>query len=359
MNELRTKKILYLTKTMNLGGAERFTFELAKHFGRIFSEVVIVSSGGFWESELSKNGIVHIKIPEIGLSKPVNNIRALTIINGLIKKHRFDIIHIQHRIFFIFLPFLFYGKFKSVYTALNVFNGFAQKFITPGTAIGVSKIVTENLLATLPIKSAKINCINFGVHVPQKVISNSIASKHKIRIGYTGRFIKEKGLFVILDALKILLDAKKDAELFLIGAGREQQNILAYINKHNLNHNITLVPPQHNLDSVYELFDIFVLPSVYNEGLPISILEAAAHGKIIITNTVGGITDFVRNNETGFILQNVDAQSLAEKINFAVENPELTQKIKKNAFDLVQEKFSIEKMLEEYEKLYSNVLTLS
>lgn len=359
MSTLRNKKILYLTKTMDLGGAERFTFELAKHFKNIFSEVVVSSAGGFWESELSKTGIEHVKIPEIGLSKITNSLRAFIILNRLIKEHRFDIIHIQHRIFFIFLPFLFYRKFKSIYTAVNVFNGFAQKLIIPDIAVGVSKIVAKNLVDTLPIDLSKIHNINFGVHIQQNKIADSVTGSRKIKIGYAGRFIKEKGLYIILDALKMLLGSGKDAELFLVGDGPELPNILAYINKHNLQNKITVVPPQNNSDSVYEQFDIFVLPSVYNEGLPISILEAAAHNKLIVASRVGGVTDFVHDNETGFVLQNIDAQTLADKINFAVENLSLAQRIKKNASDLVKKEFKIGKMLKEYEELYTKIFTSS
>src|ERR1035437_7896874 len=97
ISELKNIKILYLVKTMDVGGAERFTLNLAKHFAVKSGGVTVASTGGLFVDELSKNGIKHIRLnnrPEI-----INFIPLCIELFRIIGEDDYAIIHCQQRIF--------------------------------------------------------------------------------------------------------------------------------------------------------------------------------------------------------------------------------------------------------------------
>ncbi len=103
ISELKNIKILYLVKTMDVGGAERFTLNLAKHFAKCTSGVTVASRGGLFVDELQKHGIEHICLknrPEI-----INLIPLSFELLRIIRKNDYTIIHCQHRIFVFILQF--------------------------------------------------------------------------------------------------------------------------------------------------------------------------------------------------------------------------------------------------------------
>src|SRR5690606_40232854 len=67
-------------------------------------------------------------------------------------------------------------------------------------------------------------------------------------------------------------------------------------------------------DELLTICDILVLPS-YSEGLPMSILEAMSYGKTIISTSVGGIPEIVKEGENGFLVTPGDKRSLSEVLN--------------------------------------------
>ncbi|MEA2092654.1 MAG: glycosyltransferase family 4 protein, partial [Patescibacteria group bacterium] len=111
----------------------------------------------------------------------------------------------------------------------------------------------------------------------------------------------------------------------------------------------------NNVNEYLQSADIFIMPSLW-EGFSIALLEAMASEKIIITTPVGGNTEAVEDNKTGFIVKPKDSKALAEKIDYVLSLPEEEKKrITENARKSVEERFSVEKMVGEYEKLYEEL----
>lgn len=97
--------------------------------------------------------------------------------------------------------------------------------------------------------------------------------ENKFVIGHVGRFSKEKNQMFLLQILKIVLEKKKNAVLFLIGDGGEKNTLVEYTKKMKLEDKVVFTGEIKNTEDYYQIFDVFVLPSLY-EGLPIVGVEA-------------------------------------------------------------------------------------
>ena len=97
---------------------------------------------------------------------------------------------------------------------------------------------------------------------------------------------------------------------------------------------------------------LFVLPS-YTEGLPNIMLEAMACGTPVLVTPVGSIPDFIKDGETGFIMENNSPDSIVRNIIRAINHPD-KELILKNAQDLVKFQFSFEVAVEKYRKMLKN-----
>ena len=100
--------------------------------------------------------------------------------------------------------------------------------------------------------------------------------------------------------------------------------------------------------------DVFVLPSL-SEGLPLSILEALAIEKSVVATDVGGIPEVMQNEVTGYLVPPKNPQILADKILQLLLNPQLAADFGKAGRKRVEEAFSLEHMIQEYQSLYEEL----
>ena len=101
--------------------------------------------------------------------------------------------------------------------------------------------------------------------------------------------------------------------------------------------------------------DIFVLPSL-SEGLSLALLEAMAAGKSVVATNVGGNPEVVVEDETGFLVPPRDADALAAKICLLLGNNPRSRRLGENGRIRVQQYFSFQAMVNNYQDLYENCL---
>jgi glycosyltransferase involved in cell wall biosynthesis len=100
--------------------------------------------------------------------------------------------------------------------------------------------------------------------------------------------------------------------------------------------------------------DVYVLPSIA-EGISNTILEAMSSGLPVIATRTGGSPELVDEGMTGFLFTPGDCKELADKISFYGDNFSILMEHGFNARVRAEEKFSLSRMIKEYEKLYSSV----
>jgi glycosyltransferase involved in cell wall biosynthesis len=101
--------------------------------------------------------------------------------------------------------------------------------------------------------------------------------------------------------------------------------------------------------------DIYVQSS-NNEGLSLSILEAIAAGKTIVSTDVGAAREVLEHGVTGLIVSPDDAPAFAVALRTALADPQKAADLAQNARRVVNDQFSVEKMANSYGKAYQRLL---
>lgn len=163
--------------------------------------------------------------------------------------------------------------------------------------------------------------------IPEIVYNPEIRpEKEKINILFLSNLILAKGVFVLLEACKLLKDKKLNFNVTFIGAAGDISvtQFQSSINKHDLNTVVRYVGKKYGAekDQFFQQADIFVFPS-FNETFGLVNLEAMQHSLPVISTFEGGIPDVVENGITGFLVSQRDIHSLAEKLEILIKNPQL------------------------------------
>jgi glycosyltransferase involved in cell wall biosynthesis len=102
--------------------------------------------------------------------------------------------------------------------------------------------------------------------------------------------------------------------------------------------------------------DLFVLPTYYSEGLPVTILEAMACGKAVITCKQRGCDEEIVENVTGYFVKPRNSEQLAEKIDLLLSNDILRSKMGKAGRKRVEQLFSLKKAIETFCSTISTIV---
>jgi glycosyltransferase involved in cell wall biosynthesis len=144
---------------------------------------------------------------------------------------------------------------------------------------------------------------------------------------FLSNLIESKGVYVLLEALKILKNKGLQFNCNLVGG--EGDISIAQLNQKiknlELKNYVTYLGKKYDEDKydVFQSSHYFVFPTYYhNECFPIVLLEAIMFGLPIISTGEGGIADIVKNGETGFIVDKQNPNLLAKKLKWFINNPE-------------------------------------
>lgn len=163
---------------------------------------------------------------------------------------------------------------------------------------------------------------------------------------FIGRLLKEKGIYEFIEAAKIV-KRQFPQTIFTIMGSTDSDNLGA-ISLDEVNELVKtgVIEYLGQVTNVVEWIiksDVFVLPS-YREGVPRSTQEVMAVGRAVITTDVPGCRETVINGKNGFIVPKWDAQALAEKIIYFIQNPEQIQIMGEASYHLAQDKFDANKV---------------
>ena len=172
------------------------------------------------------------------------------------------------------------------------------------------------------------------------------------------RLLIDKGVVEFVEASKILKKRNIIVEMRLIGSideGNPSSINYNQLQSWTTSNHVKILGFKNDIAKQYAAANIVCLPS-YREGLPKSLIEAAACGRAVVTTDVPGCRNAIVANKTGLLVPVRDPVSLADALQFLVENPSIRQKYGEEGRNLAKDKFSIEKVVSAHLGLYRDVL---
>ena len=207
------------------------------------------------------------------------------------------------------------------------------------------------------LKSSKTIIIN-GSGVDLQNFSNFEEPLGTPIVCFAARLIKDKGVFEYISAARLIKKRGIEAR-FLLAGDLDTKNPtglnfreLQEIKNEAL---IDFLGYQNEIPVLYAKSNIICLPS-YREGLPKSLIEAAAASRAVVTTDVPGCRDAIIPNKTGILVPVKDVDKLAEAIIWLIKNPSKRVKMGKAGRKLAEEKFQIKKVIENHLSIYSDLL---
>jgi len=233
--------------------------------------------------------------------------------------------------------------------------------------VAVNRLACEEFL-DLGIDAARIVHIPNGVPIPQeRAFEASSRQAARNRLGYpweqivvfVGRLSAEKNLPTLLDAWPVVLRRHPDAHLLLVGDGGTFRNVESDLRVQSaalgIQENVHFVGRVSEVLDFLLAADLFILPS-RTEGMSNALLEAMAAGLPVVATRVPGNSELIREGENGLLVETRNPAELARAVTSLLSSPEEALRLAQAARRTVEERFTIQRVGQEYLALYAELL---
>lgn len=377
-------KLLFITPFFypHSGGAERYAEELFAHIITKYPDITVdilcynTNNASSYEEykrmRIYRVGAFDVVKQQFYLPNPFSLIPLL----WRLSKHKYDLVGTQTRFFDATWWTWIYAK---LIRAKSLFIGHGTGFVSHH--LGYVRFFAKLIDLTI----ARIALRFYDYHVvisksTQDFFEKVLGIKHTILIyggletalfdrgdgernedavviTYIGRLIEAKGIWVLYEAMKkVIADYPTNNIMFNIGGtGPLWAELADKIANDGLQDKVVMLG-ELTYPQVAETLkgtDVFVNPS-FNEGLPRTVLEAAAAGCIVIATDVGSTREIIIDQQTGFLIPPHDVESLSTKLLEIIENTEQYAGLATSAQEHVREHFDWEVIIE---NLYDQVFT--
>ncbi len=346
------------------GGEQQLAYLMTALHERKIDQILICSENSKLEGFAKKEKLQYVALKKGFFQKIIN----LNKLSKLISREKIDLIHCHEskgHSLALFTKIIYNFKAKILLHRRVVFpiKGFFSKKVKYSSkyidlVICISNAVEKVFHETTGNKNTVIIHSMTDTHL--KSLNQGILStkynipENKTIIGYIAALTFEKDHFTFLDTAKLLLK-ENDLHFVLIGEGKEREQLVAYSNQLGLSEHVDFIGFVENAKQLIPEIDILLFTST-KEGLGSTILDFFVAKKPVVTVKNGGSEDLVFNGETGFICNPKDSETLAENIKFLINNPEKKDIIVENAYQFVENNFSIDSITEKTIDVYAKLI---
>ncbi len=309
---------------------------------------------------------------------PLKELRTLVQLARLYRREAPDIVH------HVALKPVIYGSLVARITGtkgvVNALGGLGYVFFSAGFRAKVLRLIARPVLAWL-LNAENTRLIVQNADDEQRLVAAGVAKVSSIRIirgsgvdpnayrqvavttdvplvVFPARFLREKGIIEFVGAARALREQGVKARFALVGRpdpANPTSVSLAEVDKWVGEGCVEAWGWRDDMPAVFSQAQIVCLPS-YHEGLPKSLLEAAASGCAIVTTDIPGCREVARPGKTGWLVPAQDTLALAKALQHAIEQPGLRQQYGMSARALVESDFSISRVAKETIAVYEKLL---
>jgi GalNAc-alpha-(1->4)-GalNAc-alpha-(1->3)-diNAcBac-PP-undecaprenol alpha-1,4-N-acetyl-D-galactosaminyltransferase len=351
-------KVVLINYTLNFGGAERYTSQIANFLSKKGIEVfIILLDNSTIEYDLEKE----ITVIQPTKKRPQETIKKIFYFIYVFKYVRENVRKLNPTV-------IINTAFPSFIMAAigNLFPVILSIRCDPQRIGLIEGFKISNTIRKFFYKRAKViiaqtqyaNEILFEQfrHPNIITISNFLYEYKELKIEReneilcVGRLVKSKGQEYLLRAFSMI--HVKDWKLILVGDGPEKSNLEQLTHSLGLSDKVSFVGNQKDVNVYYQRAKIFAFPSL-TEGFPNVLLEAMSSNLACISfNCISGPSEIINDGENGFLVEVGDIKELSEKINLLINDAAFRVSLSKQAI-YVRHKYNIENIGEHYLNIIS------
>jgi glycosyltransferase involved in cell wall biosynthesis len=391
-------RVLRIFNRLVVGGPVLNVTYLTKHMSPDFETLLVVGERESHEKSADhlahQLGIDFITVKGMGRSlNPASDYFAYAEIKKLIRHFKPDIVHTHAAkpgalgrlaaysekvplILHTFHGHVFHSYFNMVKTRFFIET---ERFLAKRTdcIVAISEQQKQELAAEFKIApEQKIAVVPLGFDLDRfrtgqeekrrKFRREFNLSDEEIAIGIIGRLVPVKNHYLFLKAIKYVFDkSAKKVKAFIIGDGETREDLQNLARDVNIPfsteqsaehmHPLVFTSWRSDIDHINAGLDIVCLTSL-NEGTPVSLIEAQAANKPIVSTRVGGIADIVVEGETALLAGVQEAEKFSHHLLQLVEDDELRKRMGEKSHNHVVERFSYQRLVNDMSKLYYELL---
>jgi glycosyltransferase involved in cell wall biosynthesis len=362
MEDKRPLRVCFVFAASGIGGAERSMLRLMErtHPHRFECSVIVLgATNPKLRAELDRMGIILQEVRLLDLGR----------LWRLLKRIQPDIVYLFGPVRaspaaivagMAHVPLIVGAERSSLNRSASRFIRWIDRFFVDGY-ITNSKIAAQGLETHIGIPKERIFVIYNGMEpsdppvcqTPQDIAlgNPSILCVANIR--------PEKGHLVLLQAIANLRTFYPRIRAVLVGTDLTGGRFFSEAGLQGLSDTFTWVGFVPDVRGYLLQADLFVLPSLYREGTPTSILEAMLEGLPVVASHVGGVGELIQHGQTGILVEPGDPLALAEAIHYLLENEDTREAIRKEARAYVLQHHSMQKMVDAHLQVFQGLLAAS
>lgn len=367
---IRRFNILMVTNLVSIGGTEFSTLILSKILTERGHRIYVMLNDNPFAREFVEEGIPVIK-GEVHSKNLIRIIKGSYDIRRFLSKVDIDIVH-AHLVTPTLMSFFARGIFhkkpliiwhdrgireRSYFVVAKLFNRLGDFVITNSdyekrkliaSGLNPSKIRTVHNCITIPFPSRFTKSHNlleeFGI------------GKDEFVVGTARRLHAEKGgHYDLLQAAALVIKEIPNVRFLIAGDGPLRKELEEAAKNLNVDGKIIFTGFRRDIEKIYSIIDIFVLPSTW-EPFGNALVEAMAFGIPCIATKVGGVVEIVVDGETGILVPPEDSRRLARGITYLLQNPIAAKRMGEAGRQRVKNYFVPERLAFEIEQVYSSLL---
>jgi len=326
--------------------------------------------GGIF-GNLKRYKLTFFQLPFLFLFELLNMIK-------LIKKEKIEVIHAHWILPQGFLAYICKKLFNVPYIVTahagdvfplksGFFRFFSQLAIKNSDYCTANSTFTKRKLQEITEKK-NIRIMPMGVDLRifnKKNKGRNLRKKFNINKEFiltVGRLAEKKGIKYLIMAMEEVIKKSPEAKLIIVGDGPERESLEKLTKNLHLGDNIVFAGMVENkyLPNFYATADLFVGPSIITksgdtEGLGVVFLEALASETCVIGSNVGGITDIIKNNETGILVKQKDTKQLANSIIKLLSNKNQRKKLARVGLKHIEKIYSWKLIGRKFNELFRQI----
>lgn len=320
-------KVFNVFTSLNFGGVESHACIINEFTTQeITNSFVSISSGGRAAERISSNkGEVILLMTKASIL----SLQAITTLYKLFKKEKPDVVHTRGA------EANFHGLIAARLAKVPVRIGeeigfpnhsikakliFKLAYRSAHKVIGISDAVTHWLVESGEVPAHKAVRIYNPVVIPKPRNQDEIQSG-RFRIGFVGRLEPVKNPLALLEAVALVADRGYEVELSIVGEGSQKQLLVDHASELKISNRVIMHGFQHEPDRYVRQCHVYVQPSL-SEGFGLALVEAMGCAVPVIATAVGGVSEIIEDGQTGWLIDETDAKSIASKLIEVLEMPE-------------------------------------